>query len=305
MYFIHARFFLIIKEKSFCRTAYVIRWKIRKIYDNLGGKRMDWTIIDKQVKIWIKEAGERIRYSLQNKLQVSTKSNRNDLVTNVDKETELFFIEKIRSAFPTHRILGEEGEGDQIKDVKGVIWVIDPIDGTMNFVHMHRNFTISIGIFEEGIGYLGYIYDVIRDELFSAKKGLGAFFNGQPLPKLQEVPVEKAIIGMNPIWLTDNRRINPENLRKLIREVRGARSFGSAALEIGYVACGWLDAYIAMHLSPWDFAAGWIIIEELGGRATKLNGEPLSLLEKSSLFVGKPGLHQVILDKYVSGYVEK
>jgi len=266
---------------------------------------IDWLVLDREIKIWIQEAGERIRHSLQNKLQISTKSNPNDLVTNVDKDTEQFFIGKIRSTYPGHRILGEEGGGDEITDVSGVIWVIDPIDGTMNFVHMHRNFTISIGVFEDGVGQLGYIYDVIHDELYSAVKGKGALFNDQPIPRLEEVSVEKAIVGMNPIWLTNNRRIDPEYLRRLVKDVRGTRSYGSAALEMGYVACGWMDAYIAMHLSPWDFAAGWVIVEELGGKATKLNGEALSLLEKSSLFVAKPGLHEVILNKYLQNYVEK
>ncbi|WP_033829350.1 inositol monophosphatase family protein [Bacillus andreraoultii] len=266
---------------------------------------LDWVKVNEQTKLWIMEAGERIRTSLKSTLEITTKSNKNDLVTNVDRETEQFFIEKIRTTYNDHRILGEEGGGDKLSDVNGIVWVIDPIDGTMNFVHMQRNFTISIGIFENGIGRLGYIYDVIHDELYSAFKGHGAYFNNKQIKYLEEVPVERAIVGMNPIWLTENHRINPKILRPLIRDVRGTRSYGSAALEMGYVANGWLDAYIAMYLAPWDFAAGWIIIEELGGKATKLNGEPLSLLEKSSLFVAKPGLHEAILKNYLQEYEEK
>lgn len=265
----------------------------------------DWLEIDKTAKSWIKEAGERIRRSLLHKLDITTKSNANDLVTNVDKETEKFFIDQINRTYPFHRILGEEGQGDRITDVNGVIWVIDPIDGTMNFVHMQRNFSISIGIFENGEGQLGYIYDVIRDELYSAVKGEGAYINEKPLEKLKEEPVEKAIIGINPVWLTDNKRIEPSILRRLVKDIRGARSVGSAALEMAFVSTGWFDGYIALSLNPWDFAAGLVIIEELGGKATKLNGEPLSILEKSSLFVAKPGLHEEIIEKYLSEYEEK
>lgn len=266
---------------------------------------LDWVNVNEQTKHWIKEAGQRIRASLENKIEIKTKTNENDLVTNVDRETEQFFIEKIRTTYKDHRILGEEGGGDKLTDVNGIVWVIDPIDGTMNFVHMQRNFTISIGVFENGIGRLGYIYDVVHDELYSAFKGQGAYFNNKQLSKLEEVPIERAIVGMNPIWLTDNHRIDSKILSPLIRDVRGTRSYGSAALEMGYVANGWLDAYIALHLAPWDFAAGWIIVEELGGKATKLNGEPLSLLEKSSLFVAKPGLHEVIFKKHLQDYVER
>ena len=242
---------------------------------------------------------------MQYKISISTKANANDLVTNVDRETEKFFIEKIKTHYPDHRILGEEGQGDQITDVNGVVWVIDPIDGTMNFVHMKRNFAISIGIYENGIGKLGYIYDVISDELYSAMKGQGAYFNEQHLERLPETPIEKAIIAINPIWLIDNNRIDPIVLRKLIKDIRGTRSLGSAALEMAYVAANWFDGYIALSLNPWDFAAGWVIIEELGGKVTKLNGEPLSLLEKSSLFVAKQELHEQVLDRYLHDYVEK
>ena len=265
----------------------------------------NWMKIDQFVKSWIQEAGEKIRNSLQGELSVSAKSNANDLVTNVDRETEQFFVEKIRRTFPEHRILGEEGGGDRINDTNGVIWVIDPIDGTMNFVHMRRNFAISIGVFENGEGKLGYIYDVIQDDLYWAVKGQGAYFNRGALSKLTEVPVEKAIIGINALWLTDNHRIDPELVKPLIKDIRGSRSIGSAALEFGYVSCGWLDGYIALNLAPWDFAAGWVILEELGGKATKLNGEPLSLLESSSLLAAKPGLHGKIIEKYFHSYTEK
>jgi len=108
---------------------------------------MNWDHIDEQAKKWIKEAGDRIRASFSKTLNITTKSNPNDLVTNIDQETEKFFIEKIRTEFPGHHILGEEGFGDQIDSLDGITWIIDPIDGTMNFVHQQRNFALSIGIF--------------------------------------------------------------------------------------------------------------------------------------------------------------
>ncbi|WP_409253560.1 inositol monophosphatase family protein [Bacillus sp. SCS-153A] len=259
----------------------------------------NWQEIDTYVKHWIKEAGERIRQSFKMQLNIQTKSNRNDLVTNVDQETEQFFIERIRSNFPDHQILGEEGYGDDLKDMKGTIWIIDPIDGTMNFVHQQRNFAISIGIYQDGEGVLGYIYDVVHDELYHAHKGHGAYMNDLELQPLKEVEIRDSIIGVNALWVTDNNRIDRDVLGPLVRDVRGTRSYGSAAMEMAYVASGRIDGYMTMRLAPWDFAAGKILIEEVGGVVTSLDGNELNMLKKSSVFSCKPGLHGNILNTYL------
>jgi len=258
-----------------------------------------WEQIDRYAQKWIKEAAIRIKTAFQQQLLVQTKTSRTDLVTNVDREIEQFFIENIRNTFPGHRVLGEEGFGDELTVLEGVVWIIDPIDGTTNFIHQQRNFAISVGIFENGIGKLGYIYDVVHDELYYARKDEGAFLNGMPLPRLEKVSVGESIIAMNATWVTENRRIDYRVLSPLVKEARGTRSYGSAALEIAYVAAGRIDAYISLRLSPWDFAAGWIIIGEVGGVFTNLYGEPLDLLSKNSILVAKPGLHEEILMKYV------
>ena len=152
----------------------------------------------------------------------------------------------------------------------GIVWLIDPIDGTINFVHMQRNFAISIGIYEDGIGRIGLIYDVIRDELYHTIKGNGVFMNNLSFNRLNSVKVSEAIIGLNSTWVTKNKRIDPAILGALVKDIRGTRSYGSAALELASVAAGRLDAYISLRLAPWDFAAGKILIEELGGFITDL-----------------------------------
>ncbi|WP_210366416.1 inositol monophosphatase family protein [Bacillus sp. REN3] len=262
---------------------------------------MDYNLeeIDTYAKLWIKEAGEKIRASFPKTLNVTSKSNPNDLVTDIDKSTEQFFIEKIRETFPDHRIIGEEGYGDEIKDLDGVVWIIDPIDGTMNFVHQQRNFAISIGIYINGNGKIGLIYDVVHDELYHCIVGQGVHLNGEPIPKLDETTVSEAVIGINATWVTPNRRIDHELLVPLVKAVRGTRSYGSAAMEMVYVATGRIDAYLTPRLAPWDFAAGIILIKELGGEATNLRGEELDMLEENSIFVSKPGLHNEILEKYL------
>ncbi|MBS4217892.1 inositol monophosphatase family protein [Bacillus sp. FJAT-49711] len=252
--------------------------------------------VDTAAKEWLREAGRNIIDSFKTALQIDTKADANDLVTNIDKEIEQFFTNHIRKKFPTHKILGEEGFGDEVKNMDGVIWIIDPIDGTMNFVHQQRNFFISIGIFENGVGMLGYLYDVVHNELYYAKSGEGAYWDDMKLPMLENVKVSEAVIGFSATWLTSD---NPKNsLLSLVKDVRGTRSYGSAALEFAYVATGRLDAYISMKLSPWDFAGGKIIVEEVGGIVTNLNGEPINILEKSPILVSKPGLHESLVKEY-------
>lgn len=259
----------------------------------------NWSDIDTNAKRWIKEAAQMIKNSFSQTLDVQTKSNRNDLVTEIDKKIEQFFIGKIRRSYPGHKIIGEEGFGDSLETMAGIIWMIDPIDGTMNFVHMQRNFAISIGIYENGVGMIGLIYDVVSDELYHAIKDNGVYMNNLPLNRLEEVKLSESIIGMNASWVTENKRIDPAILAPLVKNVRGTRSYGCAALEFAYVAAGRLDAYISLRLSPWDFAAGKILIEELGGIVTDLRGKPLNLLEQCSIFISKPGLHHEILQNYL------
>jgi myo-inositol-1(or 4)-monophosphatase len=258
-----------------------------------------WKKIDQYAQQWIKEAGTRIKDTFQQQLMIQTKSSRTDLVTNVDREIEQFFIANIRNTFPQHRVLGEEGFGDRLTALEGVVWIIDPIDGTMNFIHQQRNFAISVGVYEDGIGMIGYIYDVVHDELYYAYKGRGAFLNGVPLSPLATTSISESIVSINATWVTKNKRIDANVLAPLVKDARGTRSYGSAALEMAYVAAGRLDAYITMRLSPWDFAAGLVIVNEVGGIVTNLYGEPLNLLGENSVLVAKPGLHEEILNKYV------
>lgn len=260
---------------------------------------MNWVEIDYYAKKWVEKAGERIKKSFATPLDIETKSNPNDLVTNIDKATEIFFIEKIKRHFPTHRILGEEGFGDKLNDLEGIVWIIDPIDGTTNFIHQNRNFAISLGIYENGIGKIGLIYDVVNNELFSAMKGEGAFLNGKPLVDLHKTRVSEAIIGLNAYWVITNRGIDPTILRALVRDIRGTRSYGSAAIEIANVVCGRLDAYLSLRLSPWDIAAGLVLLEEVGGVASNLRGEPLNLLQQNTVFVSKPGLYEDVMRYYL------
>ncbi|WP_150283832.1 inositol monophosphatase family protein [Rummeliibacillus sp. TYF-LIM-RU47] len=260
---------------------------------------MELSKIDVYAKSIILQAGDRIRQSFSEKWTIETKADANDLVTNIDREIELFFIEKIRAFNTSHKIIGEEGMGEKIQSLDGVVWIIDPIDGTMNFVRQHRNFAISVGIYVDGIGKLGYIYDVMRDHLYHAIEGQGAYMNDQPLKALEEISLDKAIIGLNAVWATPNKRIKHEPMIELVHKVRGTRSYGSAALEIVSVASGRMDAYLSMRLSPWDIAGGVMIANEVGAIASNLENQPINLLERDTFIIANPFIHKEIVENYI------
>lgn len=253
-----------------------------------------------EARKWILEAGELIRSQLNNPLKVGIKSNRNDLVTQLDKEVEKFLTNKIKNTYPKHSILSEEGFGDIHINKQGITWVIDPIDGTMNLVHQQRNFAISVGIYDKGIGEIGFIYDVIRDHLYSAQKNHGAYRNDRQLRRLEyNVVLENAIINLNHRLLCKNKLVNENRMQQLVKQVRGTRAYGSAALGFAYVAEGIIDAYIAMHLEPWDFAGGKVIVQEVGGMITSIDGVEINPYSGSSILVCHPHIHQKLMDEYL------
>ncbi|RKQ37355.1 inositol monophosphatase family protein [Oceanobacillus halophilus] len=246
---------------------------------------------------WVEEAGEHIRRKINSPLVIDTKSNRNDLVTTMDRETESFFVTKIKETYPEHSIIGEEGYGDKLDNLNGVVWIIDPIDGTMNFVHQKRNFAISVGIYFDGVGEIGLIYDVMEDNLYHAKRNDGAFKNNEKLSPLNNnVVLEDAIIGMNHFWLCDNHFVEEKTMQQFVRTIRGARTYGSAALEFAFLAEGIMDGYLAMSLSPWDIAAGIVIVNEVGGVTTNIEGENLDMLEKNPVLTCNLCLQEKIIE---------
>lgn len=251
-------------------------------------------------KQWTMEAGAKIRQSLerQEALHINYKTNDSDLVTNMDEAIENFFINNIKQYYPDHRIVGEEGFGDRVDDEKGTIWMIDPIDGTMNFVHQKKHFAISVAVYRDGKGLFGLIYDVMDDELFHCVVGEGAYVNDQRLPELQPVDLSKGLVAVNASWVIENKKIDHYMIMPIIQTARGTRSYGSAAIELAYVASGRLDMYMSLRLSPWDFGAGKLLVEEVGGRVTNLDNEPIRMLDKSPLIAANSHIHEDVMAKY-------
>ena len=246
----------------------------------------------------ILEAGNKVRFMMKEELDIETKSNPNDLVTNVDKATENYLYETIHHNYPNHQVIGEEGHGHHLKDTSGIIWVIDPIDGTLNFVHQKENFAISIGIYHDGQPYVGFVYDVMKDELYHTKVGEGSYENNRQLKLIQNTNLKTSIIGINPNWLT--KPVVSDIFAPIVSDARSARAYGSAALEIISVAKGQLAAYLTPRLQPWDYAGGLMILNEVGGIGTNLLGESLELNRPNSILMANEKLHEEILNNYLN-----
>lgn len=188
---------------------------------------------------------------------------RNDFVSEVDRQAESIIIDHIRKAYPGHGILAEES-GKQGDDTYQ--WVIDPLDGTTNFLHGFPHFAISIALTHKGVLEHGVIYDPLRQELFTASKGAGAHLNNRRMRVSKQKELEGALVGTGfPYNNMDNLEHYLDCFRKLCPITAGIRRAGAAALDLAYVACGRLDGFWEFGLKEWDMAAGALLIRESGG----------------------------------------
>ncbi len=202
-----------------------------------------------------------------------------DLVTEADLASENLIIERIRSYHPQHGILAEEsGEavlvGGQRSEWK---WIIDPLDGTTNYAHGYPCFCVSIALEHEGVLEVGVIYDPVRDEMFAAERGRGATLNGR---KIRVSDVEDLKDAMVCTGFPYNVRERPNFTRDFANFTMAAQAVrrdGSAAIDLAYVACGRFDGFWEDGLSPWDTAAGVLLIEEAGGKVSNFDNQPLSI----------------------------
>ncbi|WP_412678954.1 inositol monophosphatase family protein [Brevibacillus nitrificans] len=240
-----------------------------------------------------RSAGELSLKRMKEPFQVEYKTSASDLVTAVDKEVEKHVIHMILERFPDHGILGEESTFKGDYKQFDTLWVIDPIDGTTNFVHQQINFSVSIAVYHKGEGLVGAVYDPSRDELFYAVKGEGAYLNDRPLHLEKVVTLEEALLCTSVFWNKRAEQMGIDQIvKKLAGKVRGMRLLGSAALEMSYVAAGRLDGYVSMSLNAWDFGAARIIVEEAGGKVTSMVGNPLPFDEKSSVMACNPAFYE-------------
>lgn len=224
-----------------------------------------------------------------------TKSGRGDIVTEVDEACEKLIIDRIRQEYPDDPILSEESGAIGVEDDRPV-WVIDPLDGTRNYMMQIPFFCTSIGVVRRGVPEVAAIYDAIHDEMFFARRGQGAFLNGEPIRVSPEASLEDAIVSVAWVRRKVDRNRYMRYIEKLSNETSYFRRFGSAALAGCYVACGRVHAYLQGGLNPWDMAAAVLIVEEAGGCITDFRGCPIDLRNKDiEVVTANPELHAVLL----------
>jgi myo-inositol-1(or 4)-monophosphatase len=204
-------------------------------------------------------------------LEVKAK-NKNDFVTQVDKAAEQAIIGVIRTAYPEHRILAEES-GDTPGAQPEYLWVIDPLDGTTNYIHGFPQYCVSIGLEHRGVLAHAVVYDPGKNELFTASRGRGAFLDDRRIRVSKCAQLKDALVGTGfPFKELSRLDLYLRQLRTLMTSCAGVRRAGAAALDLAYVAAGRLDAFWEMGLSRWDMAAGALLIQEAGGLVADLQG---------------------------------
>lgn len=193
-----------------------------------------------------------------------------DLVTDADRASERLVVERLRSRYPSHSIVAEEGGGHDSRSE--FCWYVDPLDGTTNFAHGFPMFNVTLGLERSGEMLAGVIYDPVRNEMFAAERGAGAYLNHRPIRVSATTRLAEALLSTG---FPNRKRSGNYNIHfyyQLALATHGVRRTGSAALDLAYVACGRLDGFWEFGLHPWDMAAGRLIVAEAGGCFTDMAG---------------------------------
>ncbi|THF66069.1 inositol monophosphatase [Pseudothauera nasutitermitis] len=227
-------------------------------------------------------------------LKVQSKSP-NDFVTEVDRAAEAAIIEVLRDAYPEHGILAEEsGESGDTANAE-YQWIIDPLDGTTNFIHGFPQYAVSIALAKKGVLEQAVIFDPNRNELFTATKGRGAFLNDRRIRVSKRVRLNEALIGTGfPFKQLEHLDAYIATFKELTGKTAGIRRPGAASLDLAWLACGRIDGFWEMGLAPWDMAAGVLLIQEAGGLVSDLAGES-DYLTTGNLVAGSPKIFAQIL----------
>ncbi len=254
----------------------------------------EWRDMAERMKAWMREAGEEQIHRLQSPMHMSAKTSEIDLVTEVDIWTENFLIERIQATFPGHHLLTEESgshKGDSDYE-----WVIDPIDGTVNYAHGFPLFSISVALKYKQEPVVGLVYIPMLDELYETIKGNGAFLNGK---RMSVSTTEKLTTAVISTGFPYDRATDPDNninyFNGVILNVGGIRRTGSAAIDLCQVAAGRFDGYWEFKLNAWDVEAGLLLVQEAGGTIKRIEQDKgtFILVGNQQIF---PQLEQLLND---------
>lgn len=241
----------------------------------------------------VREAGK-LLFDREGSQHIENKSP-TDFVTDVDFAVQRRLEKVLRELTPEIAFVGEEHAG--AIDLERDLWLLDPVDGTTNLIHDMQQSAISLAYISEGRVMAGIVYNPFSGECYTAKRGEGAYLNGQPIAVRTTEHLKDALMG---VGTNSGRRDFADDMFRWIRAMydhcRDIRRLGSAALDLCYVAAGRYDGFAELILMPWDYAAGLLIVEEAGGRVTNFNGAPVSLDRESSIVASNTKLHEEILN---------
>ena len=248
-----------------------------------------------------REAGSLLAQLFHRPHEVTYK-RRSDLITEADRRSEALIIERLRSHFPNHGIVAEEGGGQQTDSE--YCWYVDPLDGTTNFAHGFPVFCVTLGLAYRGEVVAGVVYDPMREELFSAERGGGAYLNGKRIHVSKTPSLSESLLATGFPPFATNHDLNIQFYFRFTELSHGIRRAGSAALDLCSVAAGRFDGFWELKLNPWDKAAGSLLVTEAGGRVTDVTGGPFNLLA-NEIFASNGFVHDEMCQVFAEVMAQK
>ncbi|EEU30637.1 inositol monophosphatase family protein [Limosilactobacillus coleohominis 101-4-CHN] len=247
--------------------------------------------IDQRVQNLMWDIQKRTLQRMKESYDVDLKTSYKDLVTTVDKENEQYLNQQLRKIDPSAQIISEEGYGDRVKSLNGHVFIVDPIDGTMNFVMQHRNFAIMVALYVDGKPTYGYIMDVMNGELYHGGNGTGVFVNDRQINAPANNNLHDSLMVVNAGLTIDGGH----NVREVERQARGLRMYGSAGIEMIYVVTGRIGGYLS-YLKPWDLAAGMVLAKELGLVVKGIDEQSVDVLSSNLVLVATKQVTDDVLE---------
>ncbi|CRL02942.1 CLUMA_CG015782, isoform A [Clunio marinus] len=254
----------------------------------------------------VSQSGEIVAARNSQRKTVQIKSHPTDFVTETDQQIEKLLIDGIRKKFPDHKFIGEEesSEGKKVQLTEAPTWIIDPIDGTMNFVHSFPHSAISIALLVNKVTEIGIVYNPVLEQKFTARRGQGAFYNGKRIHVSDETDITKALImiefGTN--RESDKVKVVMENLNLLVRKCHGMRCLGGAVLNICMVALGGAECAFDFGAHAWDYAASEFIVREAGGVTLDPSGGNFDIMSRRLLVANNMEMANQLVAEIVQYY---
>lgn len=234
---------------------------------------MNTSYLEPAVEI-ARESGALLSHFLERRIGFELKGDY-DLVTEADRASERLIVDRLQARFPTHSIVAEEGMGEERSSEYR--WYVDPLDGTTNFAHGFPVFNVTMALERAGELICGVIFDPVRQEMFTAERGGGAYLNNRRLHVSKVLTLADSLVATGFPSRRRHLNINVHFYHQLAMCTHGVRRAGAAAIDFAYVAAGRLDAFWEFTLNPWDMAAGLLLVQEAGGKASDMKGGPVSL----------------------------